>query len=171
MFDRVFPAALYHPVQLVACAAVMLVLIIGPASPLHAQDHDHAAMHAADSAEVVQTVERFQEALVAGDSTGVAKLLLPEAVILEAGGRETKTEYLSHHFHSDGAFLGAMTREPGSREVHITGDVAWVTSTSRLHGTYRDRRRDLSSAELMVLRRTPEGWRVAAIHWSSRARS
>lgn len=151
----------------VAGVAALLALLAGTASTLHAQGHQHAA----DSADVVQTVERFHEALVAGDSTGVANLLLPEAVVLEAGGRETKTEYLSHHFHSDGAFLRAMTREPGSREIHIAGDAAWVASTSRLHGAYRDRSRDLSSAELMVLRRTPEGWRVAAIHWSSRARN
>ena len=83
MINRIFPAALHHPVRLVACAAFMLVLFVGPSSPLYTQEHDHTAMHAADSAEVVQTVERFQEALVAGDSTGAANLLLPEAVILD----------------------------------------------------------------------------------------
>lgn len=59
-----------------------------------------------------------------------------------------------------------MTREPKVRQVHMVGDVAYVATTSRLHGSYRDRDIDLSSAELMVLRKT--GWRVAAIHWSSR---
>lgn len=171
MINRTVPAVLHHPVRLVACAVFMLVLIIGPASLLYAQDHDHVAIHAADSVEVVQTVERFQEALVEGDSLAVAALLLPEAVVLEAGSRETKTEYLSHHFHSDGAFLRAMTRELNARQVQVAGDAAWVASTSRLHGAYRDRQRDLSSAELLVLRRTSEGWRIAAVHWSSRSRN
>ncbi len=124
----------------------------------------------ADSAQVVQTVERFHEALAAGDSAAAAALLLPEATVLEGGGLETKTEYLGHHFHADHAFLSAMTREPTSRTVHIAEGVAWVASTSRLQGTYDGRPLDLSSAELMVLRRTPDGWRIASIHWSSRSR-
>lgn len=139
---------------------VLLVVALAPGA---------RAMHAAspDSAAVMSTVVHFHVALAQGDSTAVAALLAPDARILEGGKIETRREYLAHHFHSDAAFLGAMTRETGERHVTVEGDMAWVVSTTRLHGTYRDRDLDLLSAELMVLRRTEDGWRIAAIHWSS----
>lgn len=148
---------------------LFLLLLMGLASTLRAQVHEQDAMPASDSTEVVQAVERFTEALAMGDSTTVATLLLPEAMILEGGVVEDRHHYLGHHYSSDVRFLQAMTRDPKARQVHVVGDVAYVASTSRLHGSYRDRDIDLSSAELMVLRRTIEGWRVAAIHWSSRS--
>jgi len=121
----------------------------------------------ADSAAVAATVARFHEALAAGDSTTVAELLAPDVQILEGGGIETRTQYLSHHYHGDVAFLKAMTRERGTMHMTVAGEAAWVASTSRLHGTYRDRDIDMNSAELMILRRTDDGWRITAVHWSS----
>jgi ketosteroid isomerase-like protein len=52
----------------------------------------------------------------------------------------------------------------------VRGDVAWVVGTSTTRGEYRGRPVDSAGAELMVLTRTPQGWRIAAIHWSSRRR-
>jgi hypothetical protein len=48
--------------------------------------------------------------------------------------------------------------------------VAWVVGTSTTRGEYRGRPVNSAGAELMVLTRTPHGWRIAAIHWSSRRR-
>lgn len=129
-----------------------------------------AQQAAPDSAQVVETVERFRAALTAGDSATVAALLLPDAVILEGGGLETKEEYFGHHFGADAAFLAGMDREIEDRQVRVEEDAAWVSTTSRMQGTYDEQALDLQSAELMVLRRTPQGWRIAAIHWSSRSR-
>ena len=128
--------------------------------------HSHAG-HQPDSAIVAHTAAQFHEALAAGDSLAVANLLAKDVRILESGGIETREEYLSHHFHSDAVFLAAMTRETGQTETSIKGDIAWIASKSRMHGTYKERAIDLSSAELMLLRKTTEGWRIAAIHWSS----
>jgi ketosteroid isomerase-like protein len=119
----------------------------------------------------MDVVERFHEALAAGDSVQVADLLAPDAVILESGGSETKNEYLSHHFHSDAAFLGATTIETVTRRSRREGGVAWISSTSRIHGAFRGREVDLDSAELLLLRRAEEGWRIVAIHWSSSSRN
>jgi hypothetical protein len=57
----------------------------------------------------------------------------------------------------------------GDAGVMVAGDVAWATSTSVARGEFRGRPINSAGVELMVLRRTPEGWRIAAIHWSSRA--
>jgi hypothetical protein len=120
-----------------------------------------------------RTADRFHTALVAGDRTVVEALLLPDAVVLEGGKAEARAEYLGHHSGRDAAFLAAVEREPLTRMTDVAGDAAWVASTSRLSGAYEGRTLDFDSAELLVLRRdtsAPDGWRVAAVHWSSTSR-
>lgn len=124
---------------------------------------------AADSAAAAEVVHRFHEALEAADSATVVGLLTNDAIILESGGVETKQEYRGHHLPGDIAFARAVRRESGPVRVVVRGDVAWATSTSTVRGTYRERAVNSQGAELMVLVRTADGWRIAAIHWSSRA--
>lgn len=123
----------------------------------------------ADSAAVVAAVDRFHRALTEGDSATVAGLLADDAIILETGGVETRSEYLGHHLHSDIAFARAVPRERSEIRVTVVGDVAWATSSSESRGRYRDRDVNSTGAELMVLRRIAGEWKIVAIHWSSRA--
>jgi ketosteroid isomerase-like protein len=140
-------------------------------TPAKAHAAAHESEHAAgDSAAVVETVERFHAALAAGDSTGALALLGPDVVILESGGAETRDEYRSHHLAADIAFAQAVKSERGPMRAVVRGDAAWVTSTSTTTGEYRGRHVHSTGTELVVLSRTPEGWRISAIHWSSRAR-
>lgn len=122
----------------------------------------------ADTAAVVQAVSDFHMALASADSTRVLGLLAPGARILEGAGVETVDEYRAHHLPADMAFASAVTRQRGPVTVRFHGDVAWAISTSRATGTYRDREIDSRGAELMVLTRHDGGWRIEAIHWSSR---
>jgi ketosteroid isomerase-like protein len=115
-----------------------------------------------------RAAERFKDAIVRADSALVVEMLLPDALILESGGIETKLQYMSGHFQGDGRFLRAMTEEPISRHVRILNGTAYVASITRYHGTLRDREIDIRSAELIVITHTADGWRVAGIHWSSR---
>jgi ketosteroid isomerase-like protein len=121
-----------------------------------------------DSAAVAGIVHRFHTALEAGDSATALDLLTEDAIILENGGVETKQEYRSHHLPSDIEFARAVRREAGPIRVVVRGDIAWATSTSTVRGIYRDREVNSQGAELVVLERTPGGWRISAIHWSSR---
>jgi ketosteroid isomerase-like protein len=130
-----------------------------------------APVAAQESTEVAAVVRAFHAALVRGDSTAALELLADDATILESGGRETKAEYRAHHLPADIAFAQAVRGEPVTPDVTIVGDVAWATSTSASRGEYKGRPVDAVSAELMVLSRTGEGWRIRAIHWSSRSRS
>lgn len=84
-------------------------------------------------------------------------------MILESAGVESRAEYRSHHFASDIEFAHAV-------RVRVQGDAAWATSTSTTQWQFRGRAVNSAWAELMVLTRTPNGWRIAAIHWSSRTR-
>lgn len=125
----------------------------------------------ADSAAVAQAVTAFHDALSSGDSARVLSMLLPTVRILESGGIETRDQYRGHHLPGDIAFAKAVKSVRSPMTVTVVGDVAWVSSTSTATGEYLGRAVNSSGAELMVLLRTPEGWRVAAIHWSSRRRA
>lgn len=124
-----------------------------------------------DSTAVISVINRFHEALAAGDSTKALSLLGDDVIVLEAGGVETRDEYRAHHLPGDIGFAKAVPSDRKIVNVKVRGDVAWVTSTSSTRGTYRERPIDSVGAELIVLTRTPNGWRISAIHWSSRRRS
>lgn len=123
---------------------------------------------AADSTAVATVIADFHDALARGDTARVLGLLSPDARILEGGGIETVEEYASHHLPADMAFASSVARERGPLHVVVRGEVAWASSTSRATGTYREREIDSRGAELVVLVRDTGGWKIQAIHWSSR---
>ncbi len=91
---------------------------------------------------VIKTLESFHQAIIDNDSQAAKNLLSESVRILEGGNIETKDEYLSHHFHSDGKFLSAMNREVESRNDTIEGNTAWVSTQTYTWGTYSDRKLD-----------------------------
>jgi ketosteroid isomerase-like protein len=125
---------------------------------------------AQDSLDVANVVRAYDQALRTGDSTAALALLADDAVILESGGMETREEYRSHHLPSDIEFTRAVQGTQSPLRVKVRGDVAWVASTSVAQGAFRGRPVNSVGAELMVLTRGAGGWKIAAIHWSSRAR-
>jgi hypothetical protein len=125
---------------------------------------------AADSVRVVRVVEQFHASLAAGDSVAAAALLDSAVVVLESGDFETRADYLRHHLPADIAFARAVRGTRELRRATLSGNNAWVVSTSRTAGAFEGRAVDSEGAELMVLTRSPDGWRIAAIHWSSHRR-
>ncbi len=119
---------------------------------------------------VIQILDAFKQSIVDNDSENASQLLADEIQILEGSAIETKDEYLSHHFHSDGEFLSAMDRTTESQEVFMQENTAWVTTKSHLHGNFNDRQINLTSLELAVLKKVNDQWKITAIHWSSSAR-
>lgn len=147
-----------------------LFLIVGFAAAAPAQQTSRPLPARSDSAAAAATVTRFHHALASADTAAVQRLLAPGARILESGAVETRAEYLSHHLGADMDFARAVPRESGEVHVEVRGDVAWASSTSSAEGTFRGRAIDSAGAELMVLTRVLDGWQIAAVHWSSRAR-
>ena len=123
-----------------------------------------------DSLAVVRVIDAYDRALQSGDSTAAIALLAPGAVILESGGAESLLEYKSHHLPADIAFARAVRSQRSALTVKVTGDIAWAWSTSITRGQYRGRTVNSNGAELMVLTRGSDGWKISAIHWSSRER-
>lgn len=122
----------------------------------------------ADEADSVRaTVDAFHEALRRGDGPAAMKLLAADAMILEGGGIETRAQYESHHLAADMEFAKAVPSTRSDVRMQINGDTAWLTSASRTEGTFKDKPVNSRGAELMVLAKTADGWRIRAIHWSS----
>lgn len=138
-------------------AALSLVILAAPA----------LAEAPADPAAVV---EAFHAALRAGDAAAVEALLAPDAIVLEQGYSETRAEYLRDHLPADIAFARAVRQERGPASAVVAGEVAWVHAGARSDGEFGGKPVRSQGAELIVLSRTADGWRIRAIHWSSHAR-
>lgn len=150
----------------VAVATVVVLLLVS--SNGRAQAPNHPPTAAADSTAVIAVIDRYHEALARGDSVLALSLLASDAVILESGALETREEYRGHHLPGDIAFARAVQRERGPIGVTVRGDVAWTSTLTRTRGEYKGRAIDSAGAELIVLSREPDGWKIRAIHWSSR---
>ena len=149
-------------------APTLLLLLAATASGAAAQTRPPTA---SDSADVVSTVTHFHQALARGDGVAALALLDPTATILESGATETVAEYRAHHLQSDIAYARAVPSTRGPMRVRVQGDVAWTASSSETKGEFRGRPVSSAGAESMVLTRMPQGWRIVAIHWSSRRRT
>ncbi|GLC25199.1 DUF4440 domain-containing protein [Roseisolibacter agri] len=147
---------------LVLCAGTAAAQPVTKASPSAATS---------DSVEAAAVVTRFHRALEQGDSVAALALLAPDAAILESGAVETVADYRAHHLPADIEYARAV---PGTRapvRVQVRGDVAWTVGSSETKGEFRGRPVNSAGAELMVLTRMPHGWRISAIHWSSRRKT
>lgn len=149
-------------VSLISTAIVVAVFLGVPGSPVHAQTPT------SDSVAAVAVVRAYHQALKIGDSAAAMRLLAPDSVILESGGRETREDYRAHHLQDDILFSQSVSTRISAEQTVVSGDVAWVSSTNVTHGMFEKRPINSSGAELMVLSRTARGWTIRAIHWSSR---
>lgn len=160
--------------------ALSVVVALAVGSPLaHAQTepgHAHAAAPTApvqdvpaEASAAVAVAERFGAALVAGDLATVESLLDPDVLILESGGAErSREEYLGHHAKSDAQFLKGTHSQLTRRRARVEGDLVWIGSESELHASSEGKPLTLLSTETMLVRNTPDGWKIVHIHWSSR---
>lgn len=151
---------------------LFLALALG-AAPGAAQEHGHhpvrkdAAPASAEERAVRAAVEGFSGALEAGDSLRALTFLHPEVVVYEGGHAETLSEYRSGHLRADIAFLQAVEQKTLRDQVVVEGDVALYLSEYHSKGSYRGREIDSHGTETLALVRTPEGWKIRHIHWSS----
>lgn len=124
-----------------------------------------------DSIAVAKVVNDFHAALSKGDSATALRLLSNDAVILESGAVEARSEYRSHHLPADIEFAKAVAEKRGPLHVTVKGPVAWTAGTSETKGEFKGRAIDSTGAESMVLTKETTGWRIRSIHWSSRRRA
>ncbi|MES2178034.1 MAG: nuclear transport factor 2 family protein [Gemmatimonadota bacterium] len=162
--------------RLAACTCALMLPSTSAIAEAHAESTRSATASrqlVTDSADVVGVVTAFRDALARGDSTAALRLLAPDVIILEAGGVETLADYRSHHLPGDIAYARALPGVHTLKSVVVSGDAAWVTSTSVTEGQYNGRAVNSVGAELIVLARAKAGapWMIRAVHWSSRRRT
>ena len=133
------------------------------ASPAHAQ------VTVNDSASVVAVVQQFHAALKSGDSSIVTRLISEDAVMLEGGTVETRAIYTANHLPADIEFEQAVPVVRGPIRAAVLGDAAWATCTYEMVGTFKGKPVNSIGTELMVLSKVPDGWRIRAVSWTSRA--
>ncbi|MBW3564531.1 MAG: nuclear transport factor 2 family protein [Acidobacteria bacterium] len=119
-----------------------------------------------------EVVASFHRALESGNAEAALGHLAPDVVIYETGGVEaSRDEYASHHLHSDMKFLRSVETTIVDQTSGIDGEHAWILTRTETSGTFGKKTIDLTGTETMLLRKSPEGWKIIHIHWSSRSRS
>jgi ketosteroid isomerase-like protein len=150
----------------------MMLVVLTPLAQAHGSEaHSKPAVAAIEgrAAPAVKVVEEFSTALQAGDLARAGSLLADEVLILESGGAErSRDEYLGGHAGHDAEFLKTAHVQLIHRTARTEGDLAWVGTESELHAAKDGKPLTLLSTETMVLKSTPDGWRIVHIHWSSR---
>lgn len=139
---------------------------------------DHSAMAnpaqlniAPAAKDAVAAVERFSNALSAGQLDKAGIELDAKVLILESGGAErTAAEYLGGHAKGDAAFLKGVHVQLVRRTAQVSGDMAWVGSESEIHNMKDGKMTTILSTETMILNRTSNTWKIVHIHWSSRSK-
>jgi ketosteroid isomerase-like protein len=129
-----------------------------------------AVAQSADSIAAVATVERFHGALAASDSALAVSTLAEDALVIESGAIQSRAEYLSHHL---GADIKGSQGSKGVRsisKVTVVGAMAYVVSKTETPASGAEGSTASELAELMVVSKSPNGWHIRAVHWSSRRR-
>ena len=130
----------------------------------------HAQTQRADSTAAVAAVEQFHAALAAADSARAVSMLTDDVLILESGAVQTRAEYLGGHLGADMKASQGPRGERSVLNVTVMGDAALVVSKTVTPPTGAQGSTGSEMAELMVVTRTATGWRIRAVHWSSRRR-
>jgi hypothetical protein len=121
--------------------------------------------------DAVSAVDRFNNALKAGQFDKAGAELDANVLILESGGIErSAAEYLGGHAIGDAAFLKGVHVQLMSRTARANSDMAWVGSVSELHTKKDGKMITILSTESVVLKRTDKTWKIVHIHWSSRTK-
>jgi ketosteroid isomerase-like protein len=151
---------------------LLALAVLLTASVAHAAGEPKPAKAPPDTAvlaEATATVDAFHKALKTGDKTAALALLDDSVEIFEQGGVErSKAEYTTKHLDADVAFSGATKTTRTNRGGAILGNLAYITSESKVTGTFKSKPVNSVSIETMVLHKSPSGWKILHIHWSSR---
>jgi ketosteroid isomerase-like protein len=142
---------------------LLLVALAAHLGPTHAADDD--------AAQATRAVAAFHQALKSGDAKAALQWLADDAQVLEDGELQTREQYRHHHLEADITFAKGVTTTYSQVVANAQGGTAWVSAATDTTGHYKGRPVALNGAELMVLTRSPEGWRIRAIHWSANSRA
>jgi ketosteroid isomerase-like protein len=119
-------------------------------------------------AEVAAVLESFYGAIKRGDAKAAMSVIAPDAMFVESGKLETREQYEMNHLPADIDFEKQVTGKRDPLRVTFNGDTAWVIATTTYVGKFEGSPVQFVSAQLMVLTKDADAWKIRSIHWSSR---
>ena len=151
--------------------ATSLFLSALAASPAFAQSTP-ASVQATQPAENAATrvVDDFLAALSYGQLEAARQAMTPEAVVIANGTvLGTRDGYIDGAAKADAAAMKSVrSRELMHRDSQVDARMAWVVSEKRMVGEGAGQLRAMVLTETFLLTKTPSGWKIRGIHWSSR---
>jgi ketosteroid isomerase-like protein len=120
--------------------------------------------------QVTAVLESFYGAMKTGDKSAAMRVIAPDAVFVESGTLETRSQYEADHLPADVEFERQVSGKRSPWRVVFHGDAAWVIGTTEYEGTFDNKPVNFVSAQLAVLTSESGNWLIRSIHWSSRRR-
>src|SRR5688572_4223902 len=120
--------------------------------------------------EVRNTLESFYAAMKNADNARAMSHIAEDAVFVESGRLETREEYEKNHLPADISFEKQVSGKRGEWKITIEDNTAWAIATTDYDGIFDGAPVAFTSAQLAVLSRDGDAWRIRSIHWSSRRR-
>jgi ketosteroid isomerase-like protein len=119
-------------------------------------------------ADVAAVLESFYGAIKRGDAKAAMSVIAPDALFVESGKLETREQYETNHLPADIDFEKQVngTRDP--LRITFQDNAAWVIATTTYDGKFEGAPVQFVSAQLMVLSKDDDDWKIRSIHWSSR---
>jgi len=118
--------------------------------------------------DVVAPLQAFYAAMKTGDKAAAMAQIAPDAVFVESGKLETRTEYEMNHLPADIDFEKQITGKRSPWQITVNGDTAWGIASTEYQGTVDGRDLAFVSRQLAVVTRGEDGkWLIRSIHWSS----
>jgi ketosteroid isomerase-like protein len=121
-----------------------------------------------DDAEVAAVLESFYGAIKRGDPQAAMSVIAPDALFVESGKLETRAQYEENHLPADIDFEKQVTGKRDPLRITFKDDAAWVIATTTYDGKFEGAPVQFVSAQLMVLTKDMDAWKIRSIHWSSR---
>ena len=121
-----------------------------------------------NDADVAAVLESFYSAIKRGDATAAMSVIAPDALFIESGRLETRAQYEMNHLPADIDFEKQVTGKRDPLRITFKDDAAWVIATTSYDGKFEGAPVQFVSAQLMVLTKDADAWKIRSIHWSSR---
>ena len=143
--------------------ALIIAITALPISTVGVAATDQPGPAAADQVKVTEAVRTFFAAATADDAEKLQAVTARGFYAFDAGGRFTRDALMDmiKAAHAAGKVYVWTVNEP---EVHIDGDIAWITYVNR--GSIKDASgtKAVSWLESAVLRKENDSWRIQFFH-------
>jgi len=121
------------------------------------------------AADAVRVVDSFSSAMTANNLAGAGTFLDAGVVIVANGvAHGSRDEYLNGNGKARAGFLGKVQAQLLRRQARGGPNFAWVVSSNTYKFTEAGKVNTMLNTETMLLSRSPQGWKIIHIHWSSR---